>query len=65
MSIPISVIMGHDINKSNIEQVKKYFNFNDSEIEDLAGCEQGDCVLVVKDEYYPLRCKPTPLELRH
>jgi hypothetical protein len=62
MNIPISVIMGHDINKSNIDQVKKYFNFNDSEIEDLAGCEQGDCVLVVRGENYPLRCKPTPFE---
>jgi len=62
MNIPISVIMGHDIDKSNIDQIKKYFNFSDSEVEDLLGCEQGDGILRVRGENYPIRFKPTPEE---
>lgn len=62
MNIPISVIMGADIDPSNISQVKNYFGISDSQVEQLIGCQPGEGLLIVNGEVYFLRFEPSDLE---
>jgi len=62
MNIPISVIMGADIDPSNISQVKDYFGLADSQAEQLLGCQPGEGLLIVNGEVYFIRFEPSDLE---
>ncbi|HIH75521.1 MAG TPA: ATP-binding protein [Methanosarcina sp.] len=62
MNIPISIIMGADIDNSNIDQVKTYFNLTDSQVEQLIGCQPGEGLLIVNGEVYLCRFEPATEE---
>lgn len=59
MNIPISVVMGADVDASNIDLIKKYFNLSESDAELLIGCQPGEGLLIVNGEIYHLRFEPS------
>ncbi|MEN6588347.1 MAG: hypothetical protein ABFC30_01600, partial [Proteiniphilum sp.] len=58
-NIPISIVMGATLEPYNVGPIKAYFHLTDSETEDLMGCQQGDGILKVRGETYPMRFEPT------
>lgn len=55
LNIPISVMMAHDIDESNIDTIKEHFHLTDEEAEMMIGCDQGEGYLRIKNNLYLIR----------
>jgi hypothetical protein len=58
-NMSIGIVMGATLDDSKVGPIKKYFNLSDSEVEELLQCQQGEGILRVRGETYPVRFEPT------
>lgn len=62
INIPISIMMGCDIDRASVDDLKKYLKLTDSELDKLMKCNQGDGLLRINNRTYFVRFELTPDE---
>lgn len=54
-----AIVMGATLDESKVGPIKNYFHLSDTEVEELLQCQQGEGILRVRGETYPVRFEPT------
>jgi len=54
-----AIVMGATLDESKVGPIKSYFHLSNTEVEELLQCQQGEGILRVRGETYPVKFEPT------